>query len=198
LNITIHNQYPNLELVSPVYCSINTACCVPPSQQVDTGTITETNFRIRPNSAPFEGALLYKLQRNHANRTDNQPNTSTTSIKDTATSIYLLISWCYYRPYKFYAFLIECNNDFTWDEDKLWASRQKYISELHQKHVPITMTWLIYDDAVMKTKLEMTYESNYKLDIIISEGAEKYNTKDPMKIDPKRSVLSLSMLIVLI
>jgi hypothetical protein len=60
------------------------------------------------------------------------------------------------------------------------------------------MTWLIYDSAVMRTKLDITYESGYKLDIIISEGAEKYNMEDPIKIDPKRSVLSLSMLSVLI
>jgi hypothetical protein len=186
LNITIHNQYPNLELESPVYCSTNAAYCASHNQQVDTGAIMETSFRRRPNSGLFEGALLYKLQRKHANRTDNQPNTSITSIEDTATSIYLLITWCYYRPYKFYAFLIECTNDFTWDEDKLWALYQKYISEFHQKHKPITMTWLIYDDAVMKTKLDITYEPDFKLDIIISEGAEKYNTKGPMKIDPER------------
>jgi hypothetical protein len=198
LNIAIHNQYPSLELVSPVYCSIGTVYCVPPNQQVDTGTMTEASFRRRPNSYFFKGALLYKLQRKHANRTDNQPNTSTTSIKDTATSIYLLVSWHYKYSHKLYVCLIECTNDFTWDEDKLWVLHRKYFFEFHWQRKPIIMTWLIYGDAVMKTKLDITYEPDFKLDIIISEGAEKYNTKDPISIDTERSVLSLSMLTVLI
>jgi hypothetical protein len=60
------------------------------------------------------------------------------------------------------------------------------------------ITWLMHGSAVMRTKFDLTCESDYKLDIIISEGPGKYNVKRPAKIDPKRLVLLLLILIVLI
>jgi hypothetical protein len=69
----------------------------------------------------FKGALLYRLQRKHADKTGNQPNNSTASIKNTTANIYLLVicntGWGYYG---FYVYLIECASDFIWDKDKLW------------------------------------------------------------------------------
>jgi hypothetical protein len=50
----------------------------------------------------------------------------------------------------------------------------------------------------MNMNLDVTYGSDYKLDIALSEGTKKYGMKEPMKIDPKRLVLSLLMLSILI
>jgi hypothetical protein len=60
LNITIRNLYPNLELISPIYCSNNTMCYVPPSQQIGNRTIMKANFRIDPKQEYFMGVLLEK------------------------------------------------------------------------------------------------------------------------------------------
>jgi hypothetical protein len=198
LNIAIHNQHPNLELTSPVYYSTNTTYCVPPEQQVDTGTIMEASFGMYFNQIRLRGALLYKLQRKHASRTDNQPNNSTVFIEDTATNIYLLViwyigDWCH----KVCVCLIEFPRNFTCDEDKLWALYKEYDKYIYENYKADMFTWLVHDSTVMKIRSEVTYGSGCKLDIIIFEGTGGHYMERPMKIDPERLVLPLSMLIVL-
>jgi hypothetical protein len=97
---------------------------------------------------------------------------------------------------EFYACLIECTNDFTWDEDKLWTVRRQYMDQIRENYVNVYTMWLS-NGEVIKTGYNIIYESDYKLDIFISEGIGKYNMFKPMKIDPERLVLSLLMLIVL-
>jgi hypothetical protein len=61
LNITIHNQYPSLELTSPVYFSTGTTCHASPSQKTDIGATVDISFGIDPKQEDFKCALLYKL-----------------------------------------------------------------------------------------------------------------------------------------
>jgi hypothetical protein len=198
LNITIRNLYPNLELISPIYCSNNTMCYVPPSQQIGNRTIMKANFRIDPKQEYFMGVLLYKLQRKHTNGIDNQPNNSIVSIKDMETNIYLLVVWDVRMvQHDFCVCLIECTNYSIWDKDKLFALYSEYKDQFLMKHTSNTITWLIHDNTVVKTRHDVTYGSDCKLDIILSEGTGKYVMKEPLKIDIKRSVLLFSMLIVL-
>jgi hypothetical protein len=127
LNIAICNLHPDLELTSPICCSNGATCCVSSSQQIGTGNTMEASFGVGPVQNYFKGALLYKLQRKHAERTGNRPNSSTVSIVDTATDIYLLVVWdIVLKEYGFYVRLIECVNDFSWDEDKLWTLHREY------------------------------------------------------------------------
>jgi hypothetical protein len=42
------------------------------------------------------------------------------------------------------------------------------------------------DGTLMKTRFDVTYGSDYKLDVIISEGTWRHDTKEPMKFDLKR------------
>jgi hypothetical protein len=193
LNITIYNQYPGLELASPVYCSNGTECHVSPSQQMNT---IEASFGIAFRQRNFKGALLYKLQRKHASRADNQPSTSTASIKDATTSIYLLVSWNvgdYNREFR--VCLIEYVDNFVWDEDKLWALCDRCIYQFYVPYESNVITWSMKDGSVIKTKRSVTYGLDYKLDISISRGI--WEVEKPIEIDPKRSVLPLSMLIAL-
>jgi hypothetical protein len=143
--------------------------------------------------------LLYKLRRKYATRTGNYYNNSTGSIKDTETNVYLLVVWNVKDgDPKFGVYLIECAGDFTWDEDKLWALHHQYNDQLYEKSKYVLIPWLVHGSTAMKTRFEVTYESDYKLDIFIYEGTGIYNMFKPMKIDPKRLVLSLLMLIILI
>jgi hypothetical protein len=112
--------------------------------------------------------------------------------------MYLLVIWNVAdSPPKFRVCLIECIADFTWDEDKLWALYREYDSQFDEVCDSNMITWLMYGGVVIRTRFGITYGSDYKLDIIISEGTGKYKMKRPIKIDPKRLVSSLSMLIIL-
>jgi hypothetical protein len=198
LNITIRNLYPDLDLTSPVYCNNGALCYVPPRQQIHTGSTMKASFGMVIMQYNFEGALLYKLQRRHATRTYNQPNSSVAYTKDTATNIHLLVVLDVKdHPPKFSACLIEYADYFTWDEDKLWALYKKYRNRFHTNYKSSIITWLMNDGTVVETKLDATHRFDYKLNIVLSEGIREHNTRRPMEVDPKRSVLSLLMLIVL-
>jgi hypothetical protein len=197
LRVTICNLYPSLELTSPVYCS-NSICHVSPIQQTYSG-ITSASFGITSNQKAVKGALLYKLRRKCATRTDNHLNNSTASIENTETNLHLLAVWDI-EDYKHkpYACLIEFSDDITWDEDKLWVLLHQYNDQFFKDYNYLTNTWLVHGGPGMKTKRNITYESEYRADIIIYEGTWQYNMDKPVKIDPKRLVLPLLMLIVLI
>jgi hypothetical protein len=196
LRVNICNLYPGLELTSPVYYSNGTTCHVSPSQQIDASTTTEASFGIDFQQKDVKGALLYKLQRKYATRTDNNSNSSIVSIENTETNIYLLVVWEVKNHCdEFYVCLIECSDDFTWD--KLWALCHQYNDQFLKDYNYSEITWLIHDDIAMKTRRRVTYGSDYKLDIFISEETGLYNMFKPMKIDTERLVLPLLMLIVL-
>jgi hypothetical protein len=179
-------------LTSSVYCSTGTTCLISPSQQADIGNAMKASFGIDPKQSIFKGVMLYKLQRKCAAKIDSQSNHNTASIKDIATNICLLVVWntADYLP-KFCVCLIEYADDFTWDEDKLWTLYWKYDDQFCEDYRSSTTTWLIHSDTVMKIRRDITYGSDYQLDIVMSEGTGKYNMKRPIQIDPKRSVLPL-------
>jgi hypothetical protein len=193
LNVTIHNLYPGLELTSPVYFSNGTTCHVFPNQQTDTGSAMEANFGIGYKQEDFKAVLLYKLQRKYTTKTDDQSSSSIASIEN--TNIYLLVVWNVEDERdSFYACLIECPvDDFTWNEDKLWALHRQYNDRFLKNYNYKTVTWLMHNDTMIKTRCNATYGSDYKLDIAISEETGSYNMDEPIQIDPKRLVLLLSM-----
>jgi hypothetical protein len=198
LNITIHNLYPDLELTSPIYCGNGAICYVSPSQQTDTDNIMEASFGIAFKQEEFKGVLLYKLQRKHTIKTDNHLNSSIVYIEGAATNVHLLVVWDFgHYFYDFCVCLIEYINDFTWDEDKLWTLYRDYNNEFCVGYESKVVTWLTNNGAVIKARYDITYRSDYKLDIVLSEGTVDYKTKKPIRINPKRSVLLLSMLLVL-
>jgi hypothetical protein len=196
-NIAIHHQYSGLELTSPVYCS-NGTYHVFSSQQTDTDNIMMASFGIDAIQDDFKCVLLYKLKREHTIGTNNQSSSGTASIDDIAENMYLLLLWSV-RDYdhRFRVWLIECTDDFTWDEDKLWALYNEYNVRFYEDYKSNIITWLINDGEVMETRFDITYGLDYKIDIVLSEGNWEYNLEEPMKIDPRRLVLLLSMLIVL-
>jgi hypothetical protein len=199
LNITIYNQYTGLELTTPVYFSNSTTYCVFPGQQKDTNNMIGASFRIDFGLYCFKGGLLYKLQRKHTIKTDNQSNSSTAPIEDTTTNIHLLVVWSIKKhDHNFCVCLIECADDSTWDEDKLWALYKEYNDQPCEDYESNIITWSAHDGTLMKTKFNIRYRSDCKLDITISEGTAKYHMFKPMKIDPKRLVVALLVLIVLI
>jgi hypothetical protein len=200
LTIIIHNQYPDLELTSPVYFSDGTTCHLFPDQKADIGTTTKASFGIGSKQKEFKGALLYKLRRKYSDRTDNLPNNHTISTKK-AKNTHLLITWDIFdiegQYHSFYACLIECDADFTWDENKLWALRYQYMDYISEEYNYLSLTWLTNDGAVVRMRDYTTYGLDCKLNIVITKGTGKYNLEKPMKFAPERLVVVLSMLPVL-
>jgi hypothetical protein len=185
-------------LACPVYCSNGTTCHVSSSQQAGIGTTIEASFGIDSQQEDFKGALLYKLQRKYVTRTDNRTDSNTTSINNTETTMYLLVVWDvsdYQRGFR--VCIIESIDNFTWNEAALCALYRKYNPVLQMHYKSNLIIWSMHDGAMMKTRYDITYGSDYKLDIVISEGGWKHDMLKPMKIDTKRLVWSSSMLIVL-
>jgi hypothetical protein len=156
-------------------------------------------FGIVSMQKAFKGVLLYKLQRKYATRSGDHPNSNTAFVENTATNIYLVVIWGVINGHdEFRIWLRECTDNFTWDEDKLWVFYEKFCFRpsyiLYHKQIP----WLMRGDTVIKIRHDMTYGSDYKLDIVISEETGKCVMRKSMKIDPERLVLLLSTLIVLI
>jgi hypothetical protein len=190
LNITIHNLYPSLELTYPVYCSNGTTCHVSPHRKTDIGIIMKTSFGIDSRQKVCKGALLYKLERKRATRTDNHLNSSTTVINNIVKNVCLLVVWGITSNYhKHFVRLIEFTDNFTWDEDKLWALCRDYHDQFYVNYKSSISTWLMHNGEVMKTRLDATYGLDCKLDITISEGVGNYNMKRLIEIDSKRLVL---------
>jgi hypothetical protein len=183
LRINICNLYLSLELTSPVYCS-NSTCHVFPTRQTYFGTAS-ASFGITSNQKIIKGALLYKLWRKCATKTDNHLNSSTV-VWDIGDG-----------DHKLCACLLDFTDDFTWDEDKLWALCHQYNDQFYENFDYVPCRWLIHGSTVIKVKCNIAYESDYKLNVVIHEGTGGYTMNKPVKIDPKRLVLPLSMLIVL-
>jgi hypothetical protein len=170
-------------LTSPVYCSKNATCCISPNQQTDNDIIIEASFGIAFMQKDFKGVLLYKLEKKYPAKTKNLLN-------DTETNTYLLVFWDVKNEHShFYVCLLEYTSDFTWDEDKLWALHHQHNDQFYNTYNGRTITWLTHDGTFMRTKLDIKYGSDYKLDIVISEGTGTYNTFSPVQFDPKRLVL---------
>jgi hypothetical protein len=181
-------------LISPVYCSNGTTCQLSPGQQTDIDMALEASFGIDSKLKDFKGALLYKLRKKYATENYNTLDSDTVSIEDTAVSMYLLVIWDVKDEWdNFCICLIECLADFAWDEDKLWALRNQHNDQFYKEYNYRRTTWLTQDGTMMETKRKVTYGSVYKLDIVISGKTGADSIKRPMKIDPKRLVLSLSM-----
>jgi hypothetical protein len=197
LDITIHNRYPDIELTSPVYFSAGTTCHVPPYQQLDTENTLKISFEIDFKQEDVKGAMLYKLQRKYATRTDNCSNSSITFTEDT-TNVYLLVVWDVENyEHGFCVCLIECADDFIWDEDKLWMLCCNYNDQFSKNYKYRTITWQMHNGAMVEMRRSVAYGLKYELGIAISEGTEKYNMEEPIQVDPERLVLSLTILIVL-
>jgi hypothetical protein len=138
-------------LTSPVYCS-NSRCHAFPSQQTYVGTAS-ASFEIDSNQKAVKGALLYKLQRKCATITDNHLNNSIVSTERTETNTYLLAAWNIEdHDHKFYVCLIEFTDDFTCNEDKLWALYHQYNEQLLKNYNYFTITWLMRGGPGMKTR----------------------------------------------
>jgi hypothetical protein len=177
LHITIRNQYPGLALIPPVYFNHGTTYCIAPSQKANTGDTIEASFGIDAEQRN-EGALLYKLEMKNVTKIEHQPNMNPSCIDDIAPNVYLSVDWNIKDgQHQFRVYLVESNAGFILDEDVLWALYKKCDDVCDEPCGANSVIWLTHGGAVIKTRFDIIYGSDYKLDIMIYKGAWKYNMR---------------------
>jgi hypothetical protein len=183
VKLTIHHQFPGIELVSPVYASDCATCYLSPDQKVDVGSTMQASFNIDPGRNESIGALLYKLQKKNA----GQSNEDGIFSEEEEACTQLLMIWKVNSSREFFVVsdLIEHDN-YVWDRDRLMEFAE-YCRLFNAQHGPIEETWLIRDNTVLMTSLNIAREVCYKLEMTISETSIKDDdTQRPRYIDVDR------------
>jgi hypothetical protein len=178
VSLSIHNQYQDINLISPVYFTHDGKWNTAPDQEINVNAVMRNLLEVDPGQNILEGALVYRIQKKHVK--------SDKSAQYELKCIQLLVAWRieYTRELRVRALLVEHDNEFNWDEDKLKKLHQKYWRLLKTRVDPIENNWLLHDTTVLKTTIKVV-NGGYRWDIFISEGAED-NIERPLWIDAER------------
>jgi hypothetical protein len=135
-------------------------------------------FKVSPDQDESTGILICKLGR-----------TNIVELNEEATCIQLAVIWKVDRLKIFHAatYLIEHDKSLDWDRDKLMKLTEKK-QLFYIQHCPVEEAWLIYDNIVLKTRVNITYEEEcYKLEMTVSETSiEDGDAYRPWYFDIKR------------
>jgi hypothetical protein len=169
VKLMIHNQFPGIELVSPIYAGEGVTCYLSPDQSVNTGSTMQAYFSVDPEQDESINALMCRLKRSDIAELDEHEK----------TCIQLVIFW---KVDKFKRFLvathlIEHDESRIWDRDILMElAKEEKLFDI--KHYSVEETYLIHDNMTLKTDLNITREEECcKLDMIISETSVKDDTQ---------------------
>jgi hypothetical protein len=188
MDVTVHNQYPDIELVSPVYFCNRGVYNEYPVERTDVGAMMMISFQFGLDKLPG-GILMYGVQRKGNIESDHQFSTDATSIEaveDTSKITRLLVAWKieHFGEPKVYIVLVEHDKDLEWDEDKLRWLHQKCWHPLNAWINPTRNNWLLDDGAVLETTSKVM-NGGHRWDISISEG-DNDNVMRPLWIDVER------------
>jgi hypothetical protein len=193
MDVTVHNQCPDIELVSPVYfCNCGT-CYEYPIERTDDGAMMKIGFRFGLLDKLPRGILMYEVQKKEYAESDYQSSTDATSIEtveDTPKMTLLLVAWEIERFEKprVNIVLIGHDNELVLNEDKLAQLYDKINDQLSTRYDSFQSTWLLYDNTVLETTCVTVYEKGFELKITISEGDEDEDTESALWIDSERQV----------
>jgi hypothetical protein len=84
--VAVHNHYPDIELVSPVYFCDGRTYNEYTVEKTDVGTVMSIGFRLGLLDELPNGILMCEVQRKGNTKSDHQPNTDTTSTVSDKTS----------------------------------------------------------------------------------------------------------------
>jgi hypothetical protein len=86
-----------------------------------------------------------------------------------------------YKKFRVFVQLIECDGTFYLCDIPLEEYYQRYANQLNTYTGPIKNTWMVYDDTVLMTELELDFtQRDSVLNITISEGVKDEYTKRPI------------------
>jgi hypothetical protein len=177
VELIIHHQCPDIELISPVHASFGATCYISPDQRVDTGSTMQTSFNIDPDQEESIGVLIYKLQRKNANQFDEEET----------TCIQLVMIWNVNnsREFRVISDLIEHDKGYVWDRFGLMELSECYALS-NMQYGPIEQTWLMHDNTGLMTNMNATRGACCKLEVMISEASINKDTQRPWYFDVNR------------
>jgi hypothetical protein len=169
--------------VSPVYFGDNVIWHIPPGQKVYANDVARASFRKDVAKSEFTSVLIYKLQRK-GHKYKQQFDEDSTFIKDTLTGFQLVVIWRYNsdRIYS-HAWMIEHDNTFIWNEDRLERLHDVYNNQYNAS--PNMGGWLLDDDTMLKIECETVYRG-FEMKVIISEDEYPSSPRKPLWVDPNR------------
>jgi hypothetical protein len=177
ISLNIHNLCQDIDLTSPAYFIHGGKWHKVLEQEMDVSVIISNRIEFDYGWDILEGALIYKIQKQHAK--------SDAFVQDESKSIQLLVVWHVEHTQRpcVHALLVE-HEEFNWNEDKLRQLHQKCWHPLNAWIEPIGINWLLRDTTVLETTVKAT-NGGYRWDIFISKG-EKDDVERPLWIDAKR------------
>jgi hypothetical protein len=185
--MTVHNQYPDIELVSPMYFFNRCIYNEYPLERTDTGAIMKIEFRYDLDQDKPRGILMYKAQRktrsNHRASIDKL-------IEDALETMRLLVTWkieCS-GELKVNIMLVEYGDEIVLNEDKL-AQLYEKVNDIPSSYIS-RHTWLMYDNTVLMVVHKVVQKVILELDITIFEEPSSIDIIRPMWIDLSRQVSS--------
>jgi hypothetical protein len=181
VKLVIHNQSPGIELISPVYaCEDKDAkCLLPPNQRVDFGFTAQYGLIINSRCFPIKGILMYKLQGKNTAQFNEDGIYS-----EEASCIQLFMVWSVndHGNFSVFSCLIEHDKNCVWNRDRLMRLTNSHW--LKFIHGPVETTYLMRDNTVLMTRMNVTREEEYhRLEMTISETSVKDDTWRPKYID---------------
>jgi hypothetical protein len=187
--ITVHNQYPDIELVSPVYsCNCGTYYEYPFKRMGDS-TMMKIDLRFDLEQDESSGILMYEVRRKRNINPNHQSNVDpifTEAIEEALKMIRLLITWKIKRSEgpEIKILLVEYSESVL-NEDKL-AQLYDKVNNMHfTSYNFYGDTWLVYDSTTLKTEYHVMQEKGLESRIIVSEGFVDQDTIRPIWIDPE-------------
>jgi CRISPR/Cas system-associated endoribonuclease Cas2 len=184
VKMELHNQISGIELISPAYASDDAACNLLPKQKLAVGSTTQIGFKIDFSLEEPNGILIYELKRKNT----NQFNEDIISNEDEARCVQLVIVWKFSPSKGFLVVsrLIEHDKDRIWDRNELMNLAKSYYLYDLQNSI-FELTYLMRDNTVLITRMNVTRtKRSCKLEITISEGSMKNDTRRPQYIGLNR------------
>jgi hypothetical protein len=186
LDVTVDNQYSDIELISPVYfCNCGTYYEYP-VERTDVGVIMKTGFRFGLGKLSG-GILMYEIRRKGNIRSNHQSDIDTMHakvIEDASKMIRFLVIWkieCYKEP-KVNVILVENDSELVLNEDKLAQLCDK-VNNIPSSYY--SSTWLTYDTMFVIRHVVMQKEG-IELEITISKEPLSLSIMRPMWIESER------------
>jgi hypothetical protein len=199
MDVIVHNQYLDIELVSPVcFCNCGKSYEYP-IEKTDTDAIIKIGSIFRLDQDNPGGILMYGLRRKRNTRSNHQFSVHTIYakfIEEASKIMRLLAIWkinCFGKP-KVNIILVEYDNELVLNEDKLAKLYNKIDEVLFNDS---ERTWLMYDNTALEARVEV-HKEGFGLSIIISEETENKNNMKPLWIDSERQVLLVMVIYFLL
>jgi hypothetical protein len=177
--LNIYNGCLYINLISPVYFIHGGKWHVVPDPRIDVMVAMQNRLEFNSGQNILEGALVYEIQRKNTG--------SGGFIQNESRSIQLLVAWHieYTKGLEVRALLVEHDNNFNWDEDKLRRLYQTCWHPLDAWGDFITSDWLL-NDAIVLAAAVYVRNGGYRWDIVICEREGTAAIERPLWVDAER------------